>query len=357
MSSDNVLLRVDNLNTAASNACVFPGKQWEAASPESQDVNAEKLDKAMKFLGSISNSDGVRGAMVIRNGYCIWQGDEIDREHDIRSCTKSITGTIFGLMIDERLCSLDTLAMEYHKELAEEYPQVKLSHFASMTSGYNSVGALYGGDGKLTDGGLTPWIPREPVYTPPGKYFHYHDNAMREFGYILSIILKQPLEEYFREKVAKKIGMRRWYWTDYLANDRGNDPASSFYTSASEFARLGLLYLNNGVWEGSRILSEGWINQATASQTKHITDYFGYFYRGLEGAGCYGYNWWTYDYATSDEKKIPHLPKGSYHAIGYNNNHLWVIPTWNMVIVRCGTDGSVKPRWQEFFKLLSEAIY
>ena len=69
--------------------------------------------------------------------------------------------------------------------------------------------------------------------------------------------------------------MRRWYWTDYLANGLGNDPASSFYTSANELARLGLLYLNGGSWDGQKILSQGWVRRANTSQTRSVADYRG----------------------------------------------------------------------------------
>jgi CubicO group peptidase (beta-lactamase class C family) len=338
------------------NNCVYPKRVWQEASPESQNIDSHKLEEALELAKGFCGGDGVRGTVIVRNGYMIWAGDEADREHDIRSCTKSITSTVFGVMNDEGLCSLITKAAEYHKELLGDYSGITLKHFATMTSGYNSVGGKYGVD-NCTDGSLTPWVPREPVFSPPGTYFHYHDNAMREFGFILQKILNRPMAEYFKEKIADPIGMRRWYWTDYLGNDTGNDSASSFYTSAKEYAKLGLLYLNNGSWEGKQLLSKSWISEATRSHTINIPDYNGYFFRGISGGGSYGYNWWTNEESSFSEKPISNLPTGSYHASGFNNNHMWIIPKWNMVVVRLGVDGSVKSsKWNNFFRILSQAV-
>lgn len=341
----------------SENERVYPDRLWDTRSPESQGVDGEWLELAMRYLHRCCGVDGARGAMVIRNGYCIWRGDEVDREHDVRSCTKVVTSTVAGLLVDEGRCTMQTKACQYHEELKKDYADVELRHFASMTSGYNSVGGKYGCmvDGlHLNDGSLTPWMPREPVFAP-GEYFHYHDNAMREYGDILSRIAGESLASVFKRKIADRIGMKRWYWTDYLANDRGNDPASAFYVSAVEFAKLGLLYLYDGNWNGEQLLSREWIRSATTSRTAGIPDYTGKFYRGIPGCSSYGYGWWV-NTGEHNDVAIPDMPAGSFHASGYNNNHMWVIPEWNMVVVRLGTDGSVSGIYRDFFKLMKRAL-
>ena len=62
-------------------AGVFPKKNWEISSPASQGLNSEKLEDAMTYLKSICGKDGVSQALVIRNGYIIWNGDDIDKIH------------------------------------------------------------------------------------------------------------------------------------------------------------------------------------------------------------------------------------------------------------------------------------
>ena len=338
---------------------IYPDQRWVVKNPESQGMDSEKLEFAMRYLQRCCGVDGARGAMVIRNGYVVWQGDEVDRLHDIRSCSKVITSTVMGCMVDEGMCTINTKASDYHEELKKDYADVELRHFASMTSGYNSIGGKYGCmvDGlHYNDGSLTPSLPREPIFKP-GEFFHYHDNALREYGYVLSRISKESLEQLFRRSIADKIGINKWYWADYLDNDNGNDPASSMYISASEFAKLGLLYLYKGNWKGEQVLSESWIDMATTTQTAGIPDYEGKFYRGLPAYGTYGFNWWV-NVESDHPLFVPDLPVGSYSASGFNNNHMWVIPEWDMVVVRLGTDGSIGGEiYKDFFTLLKMSVY
>ncbi len=336
--------------------CVFPDVHWQEDTPQSQGINPKLLTEALNYLESECNEDGIHAMMIVRNGVCIWKGSAYKKQYDVYSCTKSVTSTVLGCMAEDGICSLNSFAWEYCKGLQELYPEVQLKHFASMTSGYNSVGGLYGINNE-SDGSLTPWQPVQPVFTPPGSFFHYHDNAMRMFGYILPKISGRPLEDMFRERIAVHIGMKHWQWRDYHNNGAGNDPASSFVTTAEEFCRLGLLYLNRGRWESRQVLSRDWIDQACQSQTRGIRDYKGLVYRGIPGGGYYGYNWWVNAEGDSGENLMPDLPGDSFYAAGFNNNRLYIIPKWQTVICRLGVDRNIPgSRWNEFFRLFGLCI-
>ena len=60
---------------------VFPGADWEERTPESQGVDSAKLNEALNYLKSKSGSYGIREVVVIRNGYMIWKGNNIDNQH------------------------------------------------------------------------------------------------------------------------------------------------------------------------------------------------------------------------------------------------------------------------------------
>jgi len=79
---------------------------------------------------------------IVRNGWAIWQGPECDRDFPIFSATKSFTSTMLGLLIDDGRVTLDTFAQKFEPVLAEQYPNVTLRHFATMTSGYDSAVAV-----------------------------------------------------------------------------------------------------------------------------------------------------------------------------------------------------------------------
>jgi hypothetical protein len=76
----------------------FPGRQWEERTPASQGLDPDALAAAIAGLEQRSGRDGVRELVIVRNGYLIWQGSEIDKVHGVWSCTKSVTSTILGLL-------------------------------------------------------------------------------------------------------------------------------------------------------------------------------------------------------------------------------------------------------------------
>jgi CubicO group peptidase (beta-lactamase class C family) len=132
----------------AEQTMVFPGEQWELASAESQGIDAEKLDEAVRWLHGNVPRDGVKRLVIVRNGRMIWRGREADRRQRMWSVTKAFTSTAQGLLTDDGKCTLDTLAKKYRPKLARHYPTVTLRHLATMTSGIDGVGGSYDCDAQ-----------------------------------------------------------------------------------------------------------------------------------------------------------------------------------------------------------------
>src|SRR5680860_1674199 len=82
-----------------SKKTIFPGEEWEIATPESQGVNSFKLKETIQFLEENSGFDGVKEVMIVRNGYLIWEGEAVDKVHGVWSVTKSFTSTVLGLSL------------------------------------------------------------------------------------------------------------------------------------------------------------------------------------------------------------------------------------------------------------------
>src|SRR5687767_10449883 len=119
---------------------VFPGAAWEKATPESQGIDSAKLREAIKHLEANTGRDGARELVIIRNGRMVWAGENIDHVHGIWSCTKSFTSTVLGLLVEDGKCTLETRAASVLPVMKENYPEVTLRHFTTMTSGYRAVG-------------------------------------------------------------------------------------------------------------------------------------------------------------------------------------------------------------------------
>jgi CubicO group peptidase (beta-lactamase class C family) len=301
------------------------------------------LKRAIADLERNSGRDGVRELVVIRNGYLIWKGSDIDKVHGVWSCTKSFASTLLGLLIDDRKCELESLAREYVPAMAARYAGVTLRHFTTMTSGYRAVGDD-ATSGYIHGPSPTPFTPADkPLFSPPGSSYAYWDSAMNQFGNVLTRIAGEPLKDLFRRRIAAPIGMNpdAWEWGDFgsidglVVNGGAGNHGNHIQISAREMARFGLLFLNEGKWGGRRLLSTQWVHAATACQVSSSVPLKG---AAIDGRGVYGYNWWTNGVTAGGARKWPGAPDGTFAASGHNNNELFVIPKWRMVIVRMGLD-------------------
>ncbi len=354
--------------TAVAEQMVFPGSEWEEATPESQGLDSAKLDEALNYMSSfIRGKEGVTRTVVIRNGYLIWKGSDIHSRNCVFSVTKSFASTVLGHLIDNGKCTLETLAKDHASLDLSDYPGVTLRHFATMTSGYDSEGPTWERNGLTT-----PLKPVAPVYEP-GTKFNYSDHAMHLYGYVLTMIAGMDLDSYFRQHIARPIGMEdtSWEWLDHyddcnfdFSNPDNADvrsAAGGLWINADALARFGHLFLNRGNWNGEQIISEEWVDQATVNQVPVSTPLHGDYGATRVGAGRNGYNWWVNGTGKDGRLLWPDAPPRTYAAVGAHNNWCWVIPEWNMVIVRIGRDnphyvGNFGKGYETFFTILSQAI-
>jgi CubicO group peptidase (beta-lactamase class C family) len=350
---------------ASAAEMAFPGKDWHEATPQSQELDATKLDQAAEYLKQNSGRDGVHELVIIRNGRLVWKGDNIDKRHGIWSCTKSFTSTVLGLLIEDGKCTLDTKAKQFVPELAEKYPEVTLRHFTTMTSGYRAIGDEP--RGKYSHGPSdTPFRPGpEPLFAP-GQQYAYWDSAMNMFGLVLTRIAGEPLEQLFKRRIAEPIGMNQaaWDWGDFatvdgvVVNGGSGNAGKHILISARELARFGHLFLAGGNWNGRQLINREWITAATAVHVP-ATLPWGHPPSEIDGRGVYGFNWWRNGIQADRQRCWPGAPEGTFAASGHNNNKLFVIPEWNMVIVRMGLDqADVRvsgQTWGEFLRRMGEA--
>jgi CubicO group peptidase (beta-lactamase class C family) len=354
MRSSLVTAALVLLGAAPAFAQTFPGADWQPATPESQGLDSARLQAAMNHYGSSIGGPGVTQAVVIRNGYLVWRGSDIDNLHHTWSCTKSFTSTALGLLIDSGRCSLDTLAKDHVPALAPLYSGVKLRHFTTMTSGYSATGND-GGHGQSP----TWWQPTTPRFAPGAKY-EYWDSAMNQFSQTMTVIAGESLEALFRRRIADPIGMTSWDWVGNgsvggieISGGAGNSGGMS--VTARQFARFGHLFLNRGRWNGAQLISSSWVDQATRCQVP--TSVPANDPSGIYGPGLYGFNWWTNGVQPNGQRLYPAAPVGTFFAWGLNENRCWVIPEWNMVIVRLGLSGNHNDSaYNTFFQMVADAM-
>ncbi len=330
---------------------VFPGKTWEQATPESQGVDSEKLEAAMEHLKSLVGNDGTSQTLIIRHGRIIWKGAHTDSVHNIFSCTKSITSITVGLLVEDGVIELDTPLSTFVPALKETYPELTPRHCLTLTSGYQAEDNSY------------PFVPGEPLFKD-GEKMRYGGEALNMMSYALSQAGGKPLSETFQARIAKPIGLGRyWAWGDFGLVDGvkvNNSSGSEFkgvHISALKLARIGLLLLNEGSWNGKQLLSKEWIQQASTPQSPAdipLQDENGW-YKVIQGA--YGLGFWVNGIRADGKRLWPDAPDQTFALQGNHNNICFIIPEWDMVFIRLGTDKIIPNEgYTEVFALLAKAL-
>jgi CubicO group peptidase (beta-lactamase class C family) len=241
------------------------------------------------------------------------------------SMTKSITNALVGILVKEGKLNVDAPApVEAWK--GDERKQIKLNDLMHASSGLRWEENYAGPSGatnmlfKKKDMGV--YAADVPLQDEPGKVFYYSSGTTN----IISRIIRNQVgdEAYYRfpyESLFYKTGMLH----TVLEPDAGGTFVGSSYSfaTARDFARFGLLYLNDGVWNGERILPEGWVKYTTTP---------------APGAklGQYGAQFWLNAGAPGNpsQRFYPDVPTDLFWADGFEGQNIFIIPSKKLVVVK-----------------------
>ena len=249
------------------------------------------------------------------------------------STAKSIAVTLIGMLVDEGKLALDDpLPFDWLPDnagSAETDPrrQITLRHVLNMSSGLYPVDSW--GMEYATGSGFSYWAGASSVdgarnrslMRQPGTFWDYenYDTLLGVYAMKLMIGDAQAYLEFPRKRLLDKLGMR----STLLSTDRFGDfiLSSQVYTTARDLARFGMLYAQNGVWKGERLVSEEWIDfvRTPAPATS-------------ESGNFYGGQFWLVPDDRTD------VPSDAYSTAGNRGQFVVVVPSHDVVIVRRGLD-------------------
>lgn len=332
MNDRLVPLAAASLLAGSLAAAEIPGDRWSDADPASLGFEPTLLEQGVIRFGEACGRDGHSQVLIVRHGRVAWRGPDVEVVHPVWSCTKSYLSTCLGLLWDDGRCSPETRAAEIMPELEAQYPEMTLGHLATFTAGFRSV------EGPS----LTPAEPLHPV----GAAMHYGEQSDL-LALLLTRIAGEPLRELFMRRVGRPIGIAEdhlvWKTQDLAGEPTAvhggtGKPVAGVDTNAVAMARLGWLVCQGGVWNGQRLLSERYIEAATSVQVPadmppHQSDGW---YTVLPGH--YGLNWWVSGGAANGGPMWPSLAPRTAAIQGNRNNICLVVPEWDLVITRLGTD-------------------
>ncbi|GLI57129.1 hypothetical protein PM10SUCC1_26430 [Propionigenium maris DSM 9537] len=182
----------------------------------------------------------------------------------------------------------------------------------------------------------------------PGTYNHYISVNTQVLGMVIREATGKSLTTYLQEKIWERIGMEsNAYW---LLDNRGMELAfGGFNAVLRDYARFGMLYLNNGLWDGEQIIQKDWITASVTPDSPHLEPGKNVLSDSPFG---YGFHWW-----------IPPEPKGDNLAKGIYSQFIYVNPEHRVVIVKSsaytdynldGTERSIET--VEVFRRITENL-
>ena len=296
--------------------------------------------------------------IVVHDGDIVLEryAEGVDRTTRTRtwSTAKSIAATLIGILVDEGRLELDApLGFGWLPDVRdpEQDPRnaITLRHVLNMSSGLYPVDSF--GMEYATGSGLAYWAGassidgarRRGLIRAPGTFWDYenYDTLLAVFAMKRALGGGRAYAEFPRRALLDRIGMRN----TLVSSDRFGDfiLSSQVYTNARDLARFGLLYLQGGVWNGERVISEEWIDFVTTPAPATA-----------ERGRMYGGQFWLVPDGRDD------VPKNAYSTSGNRGQYVIIVPSHETVIVRRGLDwgGQGFNRWdltREVLKAIPDA--
>jgi CubicO group peptidase (beta-lactamase class C family) len=295
----------------------------------------EKPNKVnLTFREAMWDKSNTQGIMIIHDNeivYEMYRGDfTADRLATVFSVSKSITSLLCGIAVDEgSIESIDDPVTQYLPELKGRDPRwekLTVRHLLCMRSGLDfddeydfNIKALKAVNAiaKLNYGhDMMRQIRRLKFRRDPGTRFHYESMTTAILGMVIERATGRRYVDYLSEKVWKPLQMESVALINIDSRKHGAAHAFGGITcTLKDLAKIGRLYLNKGLWDGKRIVSEEWI---------HLTTDF-------DPGSSYHYSWYDVRYDGFETGEYP-----GFYALGICHQVLYVNPYKNLIMVRIG---------------------
>ncbi|HWA33286.1 MAG TPA: serine hydrolase, partial [Cyclobacteriaceae bacterium] len=337
----------------------FPTRAWDSrvkklprSTPETQGMMSADI---IKFLDAVAASKiEFHSIMIVRHGCVIaegwWTPYVENLRHKMYSVSKSFTSSAVGFAVAEGKLTVDDLVISFFpsekpKDVSDNLGAMKIKHLLTMTSGHakDTIPALRNSASAASWAQLFLDLP---VAFEPGTHFVYNTGASYMLSAILQKITGQTVHDYLRPRLFDPLGITGEDWeTDPQGISTGG---YGLRIKTEDLAKLGLLYLQKGKWNGKQLLPEQWVIDATSAQVPSTPANFagGPLPEGDWTQG-YGYQFWR------------NQPMG-FRADGAFGQFSLVLPEKDAVVAITGESfdlqGSMKLVWNDLLPAMKDNI-
>jgi len=262
-----------------------------------------------------------------------------DMLHKIMSDTKSITSACIGIAIDEGFIeSVHQSIFDYlpeHQHLnTDGKDKITIEHLLTMTSGLewdewsaplsssnNDIVGIW-----FSDKDPISYILERPLVDEPGTSFTYSGGNMIVLGEIIKYATNMNIDEFSGKYLFKPLGIDSFNWYNRFENGV-IETGGGLEITPRDMAKIGVTFLNEGVWNWNQIISEQWVEKSATTFPGNT----GINIPGTDKKDVgYSYSWWTKQY--SESGKEIHM----FYAGGWGGQNIFVFPNLNTVVVTTG---------------------
>jgi CubicO group peptidase (beta-lactamase class C family) len=291
------------------------------------NMQAAKLAEARNY-SLIGGGSG----FITRHGRVVYTWGSTSALYTVKSATKSIGGIALGLALDDgrlRLADsaqmhLSTIGVPPQSNAATGWlDQITILQLATHTAGFEKPGGFV------------------PLQFAPGTTWLYSDGGANWLADVLTQVYGEDLDSVLFSRVFSTIGITNdmLLWrdnasrTDKLNGVKRREISSGIEANVDAMARIGYLFLRDGVWDGQRVLSQSFVDLVHTPRPESAAAKNAEPDHDPTATKNYGVLWWT---NTSGE--LPDVPRDTYWAWGLGDNLIVVIPSLDIVVARTGND-------------------
>ena len=251
------------------------------------------------------------------------------------SMTKSVTNLLIGLLMnDGRLRLTQTAPVPlWQSELGDPRADITIDQLLRMSSGlqFDEKYALYSDVTRMLsiEPDAAGFAASKPLVAEPGNVWSYSSGTTNILSGVIRWTVGGYLQEYY-DFTQKRLFLPLGIHTATLETDNnGTFIGSSYmYASARDWARLGQFCLQDGRWQGKRLLPEGWMKYSTTPTPNNPLNNYGAHF------------WLNANPQDSNQQRTwPNLPADAYSMSGFQGQRVIIIPSKDLVIVRLGFSG------------------
>lgn len=326
---------------------------WDTGTLSSVGMEEERFENLVRQI-DIGLYTDVHSIVVIRDGILVfeayWPGHDfgftspgyhgayVDFDRDTRqnthSATKSITSALVGITIDRGLIEnaqgiiFDYLPQTYQTWMNDGREVITIEHCLMMASGleWNEWDVqVTSDDADLVQFNRSydplQYLLSKPLVTQPGSSFYYNGGTVDLLGQVIEYAAEVDLQWFSSKYLFEPLGITNYHWS-VLYPSNMVCCHGDIYITPRDLAKFGRLFLDEGRWNGSQVISESWIAESTQN---HIDP-------GVTWENGYGYLWWLRNFEVGQQ----HYE--SFKAMGWGGQEIFVFEDLDLVVVFTGSN-------------------